>query len=240
MNNILLGPLTWKDGDDSHYLLGVTSFVPARKTAAVFGIKDSTCGNPAYPDVFTRITSFLDWLEKNGVTDSGFINKCSGTPDFYSFLFLCRRLIIVTLLQWYNFRTARSWTLWCIRLGGCLCYCWLNCSSMRVAWAGPQVGPWLLQMISFCLLVMGERSTPLRWWSVHIRCGCPVFSVVSIFLMPAVRQSFVSPQRNDRSVAIARPLILGGRQHHRSSAAPDAQSLQDPAKDPRLKVSGRR
>ena len=58
--------------------------------------------------------------------------------------------------------------------------------------------------------------------------------------MPAVRQSFVSPQRNDRSVAIARPLLLGGRQHHRSSAAPDAQSLQDPAKDPRLKVSGRR
>ena len=123
--------------------------------------------------------------------------------------------------------------------GGCLRYCWLNCSSMRVAWAGPQVGPWLLQMISFYLL-MGERSTPLRWWSVHIRCGCPVFSVVSIFLMPAVRQSFVSPQRNDRSVAIARPLLLGGRQHHRSSAAPDAQSLQDPAKDPRLKMSGRR
>ena len=28
--------------------------------------------------------------------------------------------------------------------------------------------------------------------------------------------------------------------HHRLSEAPDARSLQDPAKDPRLKVSGRR
>ena len=103
-----------------------------------------------------------------------------------------------------------------------------------------QVGPWLLRMTSFCRLVMGERSTPLADGQCFFRCGCPVFSVVTIFLMPAVRQSFVWPQRNDRSVAIARPLILGGRQHYRSSAAPDAQSLQDPAKDPRLKVSGRR
>ena len=79
------------------------------------------------------LTSFLSLLI------TLMLKEMEGDTVLYCIV-LSGRLIIVTLLQWYNFRTARSGTLRCIRLGGgCLHYCWLSCSSMRDAWAGSRL-----------------------------------------------------------------------------------------------------
>ena len=72
-------------------------------------------------------------------------------------IFLFRRLIIVTLLQWYNFRTARS--LWCIRLRGGMSSLLLVELFLGEGCLGRSPG-WSLALsddFSFCLLVMGER-----------------------------------------------------------------------------------
>ena len=80
-----------------------------------------------------------------GVSEFGLHIFCFSEIIFL-FLFLCWRLIIVTLLQWYNFRTARSVTLWCIRQGGKSS----NCIGSP-HWGSPRPVPglvdWLIQML---------------------------------------------------------------------------------------------
>ena len=99
-----------------------------------------------------------------------------------------------------------------------------------------QVGPWLLRMTSFCRLVMGERSTPLADGQCFFRCGCPVFSVVTIFLMPAVRQSFVLPQRNDRGVVRSLdPSSLVVDRHHQLVSGSRRTELTRSCQGPPLK-----
>ena len=93
----------------------------------------------------------------------------------FLFLFLCWRLIIVTLLQWYNFRTARSVTLWCIRQGGKSS----NCISSP-HWGSPEASSWVgwladADALSFChlgndLLHFGVRWCPGLLYGVHLWC----------------------------------------------------------------------
>jgi len=45
------GPLQCNMGDGRWYLAGITSF-------------GSGCARPGFPDVFTRLTHYLDWIEK--------------------------------------------------------------------------------------------------------------------------------------------------------------------------------
>ena len=86
---------------------------------------------------------------------------------------LSGRLTIVTLLQWYNFRTARSVTLWCIRQGGKSS----NCIGSP-HWGSPRPVPglvdWLLQMLH-----------PSAFWgtifSTLVSADVQVFSMVFTF-----------------------------------------------------------
>ena len=78
-----LGPLTWKDDQNKHYLVGITSFVPSQGPTKVFGLQKESCGSPKLPDVFERVAPYgpdgeLSWLEEQGLAGSSFINKCPG------------------------------------------------------------------------------------------------------------------------------------------------------------------
>ena len=63
-----------------------------------------------------------------------------------------------------------------------------------------QVGLGFFRWVPSAVLLWGNDRLHSDDGQCFFRCGCPVFSEVTIFLMPAVRQSFVSPQRNDRGV----------------------------------------
>ena len=76
---MLVGPLTWTDqGDGTAYQVGVVSFGPSTEIGG--------CGSKGLPDVFTRVTSFKDWLCKVGLCNraddttgeivTAYMNKC--------------------------------------------------------------------------------------------------------------------------------------------------------------------
>jgi len=47
------GPMVVKEEDDKYHLIGIVSFGPKK------------CANPKYPGVYTRVTSYLDWIQTN-------------------------------------------------------------------------------------------------------------------------------------------------------------------------------
>ena len=91
-------------------------------------------------------------------------------------------------------------------------------------------------------------STPSPLCGVHLSGGNRVFVDACIwdeFLVTAAvleRSTLASPQLIPRFFLVDETILFVLQTHliELKSAAPDAQSLQDPAKDPRLKVSGRR
>ena len=94
-------------------------------------------------------------------------------------------------------------------------------------------------------------STPSPLCGVHLSGGNRVFVDACIwdeFLVTAAvleRSTLASPQLIPRFFLVDETILFcatntSNRSQIRLSAAPDARSLQDPAKDPRLEVSGRR
>ena len=125
----------------------------------------------------------------------------------FLFLFLCWRLIIVTLLQWYNFRTARSVTLWCIRQGMSS-----NCiGSPR--WGSPRPVPglvdWLLQMISPTSAFCGEPSTTAGYSTPSLLCGDHPSGGVKVFVGACIWDEFLDDRCCARTLdPCVSPLLL--------------------------------